>query len=35
LAAVLEWYGLHQDELARNAELLRTRQPLEPIEPLE
>lgn len=35
LAAVLDWYNLHQDELARNWELVQTRQPLDPIEPLE
>jgi hypothetical protein len=35
LTAVLDWYNLHQDELARNWELVQTRQPLNPIEPLE
>jgi hypothetical protein len=35
LAAVLDWYHLHQNELARNWELVQARQPLDPIEPLE
>lgn len=35
LTAVLDWYGLHQPELARNWELILARQPLNPIEPLE
>jgi len=35
LTAVLDWYKLHQDELARNWELIQARQPLNPIEPLE
>ncbi len=35
LAAVLDWYKLHQNELARNWELVQARQPLDPIEPLE
>jgi hypothetical protein len=35
LTAVLDWYNLHQDELARNWELIQGRQPLNPIEPLE
>ena len=35
LTAVLDWYNLHQDGLARNWELIQTRQPLNPIEPLE
>ncbi len=35
LTAVLDWYGLHQDELARNGELIEAQQPLHPIEPLE
>lgn len=35
LTAVLDWYTLHQVELARNWELIQARQPLDPIEPLE
>lgn len=35
LAAVLDWYGLHQAELDRNWELVLAQQPLNPIEPLE
>ena len=35
LTAVLEWYNLHQNQLARNWELVQARQPLNPIEPLE
>jgi hypothetical protein len=35
LTAVLDWYGLHQPELARNWELILARQPLNSIEPLE
>jgi len=35
LSAVLDWYSLHQDELARNWELAREERPLNPIDPLE
>lgn len=35
LNAVLDWYSLHQNELARNWELGESQQPLIPIEPLE
>lgn len=35
LAAVLDWYTLHQDELAQNWENALARMPLNPIEPLE
>lgn len=35
LTAVLDWYELHQLELARNWELILAQQPLNPIEPLE
>ncbi len=35
LAAVLEWYNLHQDDLAANWELARQEQPLNRIDPLE
>jgi hypothetical protein len=35
LTAVLDWYSLRRDELARNWELVQARQPLNPIEPLE
>lgn len=35
LTAVLDWYVLHQNELARNWDLLLARQPLNPIDPLE
>ena len=35
LSAVLDWYNLHQDELAENWELARQEQPLNRIEPLE
>ena len=35
LTAVLDWYALHQMELARNWELIQARQPLNPIQPLE
>ena len=35
LAAVLDWYGLHQDELAEDWELARQEQPLNRIDPLE
>lgn len=35
MAAVLDWYHLHRDELAENWELARQRQPLNRIDPLE
>ena len=35
LSAVLDWYNLHQAELAKNWELARHKQPLNRIEPLE
>ena len=35
LSAVLDWYQLHQAELANNWELARQEQPLNRIEPLE
>ena len=35
LSAVLDWYGLHREELANNWELAREGQPLNRIEPLE
>ena len=35
LSAVLDWYNMHQDELAENWELARQERPLNPIEPLE
>lgn len=35
LAAVLDWYHLHRDELAENWELAGQRQPLNRIDPLE
>ncbi len=35
MAAVLDWYHLHRDELAENSELARQRQPLNRIDPLE
>ncbi len=35
LAAVLEWFDLHRQELTDNWERARNEQPLEPIEPLE
>lgn len=35
LSAVLDWYSLHREELARNWELAREGQPLNSIEPLE
>jgi hypothetical protein len=34
-AHVLEWYGLHREELQENWERARTRKPLRKIEPLE
>jgi hypothetical protein len=34
-ALLLEWYGLHRDELRENWERARTRKPLQKIEPLE
>ena len=35
LAAVLEWYELHRDELAENWKLARDEKPLDRIAPLE
>jgi hypothetical protein len=35
LTAVLDWYALHRNDLARNWELVEARQPLNPIDPLE
>ena len=35
LSAVLDWYELHQAELAENWELARQEQPLNRIDPLE
>ncbi len=35
LTSVLEWYSLHQEELAENWELAREEQPLRKIPPLE
>ena len=35
LSAVLDWYNLHQDDLAHNWTLARQEQPLIRIEPLE
>ena len=35
LMAVLDWYTLHQDELARSWQLVQTRLPLNPIDPLK
>ena len=35
LGAVLDWYNLHREELARDWELARQEQPLNRIEPLE
>lgn len=35
LSAVLDWYSLHQAELAQNWELARQEQPLTRIDPLE
>jgi hypothetical protein len=35
LNLVLEWYNLHQDELAENWKRSRERKPLRPIDPLE
>ena len=35
LAAVLDWYNMHQGELAQNWELARQGQPLNSIDPLE
>jgi hypothetical protein len=32
---VIEWASLHQEELRRDWELARSRQPLRPIPPLE
>ncbi len=35
LSAVLDWFSLHQQELAENWELARQELPLRKIEPLE
>ena len=35
LNAVLEWYSLHQDELAADRQRAGQKQPLKPIDPLE
>jgi len=35
LACVLEWYNIHEEELAANWELARAEQPLRKIPPLE
>jgi hypothetical protein len=35
LRHVLEWHGLHRDELAQDWALAETGSPLRPIEPLE
>lgn len=35
LSAVLDWYGMHQRELAENWELARQELPLTRIDPLE
>lgn len=35
LAAVLDWYMLHKDELIQNWKLLINKKPLNKIEPLE
>jgi hypothetical protein len=35
LSHVLEWYGLHKNELLANWDLAKTRQPLNRIAPLE
>ncbi len=35
LAAVLDWYNAHEEELARNWELARQELPLNRIDPLE
>ncbi len=35
LAAVLDWYNMHQGELTQNWELARQEQPLNSIDPLE
>ena len=35
LALLLEWYGLHREELRENWERARARRPLQKIEPLE
>ncbi|MFV2068804.1 MAG: DUF4160 domain-containing protein [Pirellulales bacterium] len=35
LSAVLDWYSLHREELARDWELAREERPLNRIEPLE
>lgn len=35
LSAVIDWYQLHQRELAENWELARQEQPLNKIDPLE
>ncbi len=35
LSAVLDWHGMHQDELVENWELAGQAQPLNKIDPLE
>ena len=35
LAHVLEWYGLHREELEKDWQLAKERKPLLPIAPLE
>lgn len=35
LALLLEWHALHREELRDNWERVRTRKPLQTIEPLE
>ena len=35
LNAVLEWYSLHNDELAHDWQRARQKLPLKPIDPLE
>lgn len=35
LAATLEWYAIHRDELLRNWDLARAEEPLNKIQPLE
>ena len=35
LSAVIEWHGLHRQELGQNWELAREERPLNKVEPLE
>jgi hypothetical protein len=35
LSAVIEWFSLHREELARNWEKARDERPFDPIPPLE